>query len=348
MRETGGHRRRRAPVAVLTVVAVAAATLATVAAAVVAVGISRGDPSPTPAADRSVTLGASPSVSSAGPTVDPTPIPSVGSPLATTAVPARPSPSRSTAKAATPARRTAKKGVAVWDFPAVSAGLKAVGASWYYNWGPSNDQMPGPSGVEFVPMIWGAANATDGTLSKVKGEGGVLLGFNEPDMAGQADMTPARALELWPKLQATGMRLGSPAVAWGAADSGRWLDQFMAGAKQRGYRVDFIALHWYGADFSSAAVGHLRSYLQAVYAKYRLPIWLTEFALIRWDSTGTHYPTDAQQVAFINGATDLLQSLSYVERYAWFGLPATADSKTGLYRSSGSLTAAGQAYRAAG
>ncbi len=197
-------------------------------------------------------------------------------------------------------------------------------------------------------MIWGTANVTDATLSKVKGEGHVLLGFNEPDMDGQAKMTPAKALEAWPRLQATGMRLGSPAVAWGAADSGRWLDQFMAGAKQRGYRVDFIALHWYGSDFSAAAVGQLRGYLQQVYAKYKLPIWLTEFALTRWDSAGAHYPTDAQQVAFINGATQMLHGLSYVERYAWFGLPAEAESKTGLYRASGSLTAAGQAYRAAG
>jgi Glycosyl hydrolase catalytic core len=103
------------------------------------------------------------------------------------------------------------------------------------------------------------------------------------------------------------MRLGSPAVAWGAADSGRWLDQFMAGAKQRGCRVDFIALRWYGSDFSAAAVGQLKSYLRQVYAKYRLPIWLTEFALIKWDGAGAHYPADAQQAAFIDGTTQMLR-----------------------------------------
>ena len=46
----------------------------------------------------------------------------------------------------------------------------------------------------------------------------MLLGFNEPDLAEQANMTVEKALELWPRLEATGMRLGSPAVACGAAD----------------------------------------------------------------------------------------------------------------------------------
>lgn len=60
-------------------------------------------------------------------------------------------------------------------------------------------------------------------------------------------------------------------------------------------------------------------------------------ALIKCGGAGEHYPSD-----------QMLQGLSYVEWYAWFGLPATAGSGTGLYRASGSLTPAGQAYRAAG
>ncbi len=45
----------------------------------------------------------------------------------------------------------------------------------------------------------------------------VLLGFNEPDMSSQSNMTVSDALRLWPRLMATGMRLGSPAVAANAA-----------------------------------------------------------------------------------------------------------------------------------
>ena len=116
------------------------------------------------------------------------------------------------------------------------------------------------------------------------------------------------------------MRLGSPAPAFGAADAGSWFDQFMAGAATRGYRVDFIALHWYGSDFSAAATGQLRSYLQATYNRYHKPIWLTEYALINF-SGRPKYPTQTQQAAFVTASCGMLECLSFVERYAWFALP---------------------------
>jgi Glycosyl hydrolase catalytic core len=243
---------------------------------------------------------------------------------------------------------SAKKGVSTWEFSGVSAALQDVGASWYWNWAAGPTAGAGDS-VEFVPMIWGPGAVTADNLDRAQRNGTALLGFNEPDFASQSNLSVERALELWPQLQATGLRLGSPAPAVGGADAGGWLDRFLSGAAQRGYRVDFIALHWYGSDFGPAAVSHLRSYLQAVWDRYHLPIWLTEFALIRFGSGGAVYPSDAEQVAFINGATELLDGLSFVERYAWFALP-TSDGRdgTGLYRDGATPTAAGVAYRSAG
>ncbi|MGI8447455.1 MAG: glycosyl hydrolase [Streptosporangiaceae bacterium] len=37
---------------------------------------------------------------------------------------------------------------------------------------------------------------------------------------------------------------------------------------------------------SATAVSQLKGYLQGIYARYHLPIWLTEFALANWDSGG--------------------------------------------------------------
>lgn len=243
---------------------------------------------------------------------------------------------------------TVKKGVGTWNFSENGVALKEVNAAWYHNWSASPAQ--GVNGVEFVPMIWGANSVTAGNLNRAKASGKVLLGFNEPDFASQANMSVERALDLWPQLQATGLRLGSPAVATGGATPGGWLDGFMSGARQRGYRVDFIALHWYGSDFSAAAVDHLASYLKAVHDRYNLPIWLTEYALIKFGGGGATYPSAAQQVAFVNGSTAMLARLSYVERYAWFALPTPDEggNGTGLYRKGQGLTAAGSAYRAAG
>jgi hypothetical protein len=245
--------------------------------------------------------------------------------------------------------RGEKKGVSTWAFDGVGTALTGSGASWYYTWGPDHQGITGPAGVEFVPMIWGSAAVGNGSLAKAAQQGsGTLLGFNEPDLAAQSNLTPQQALDLWPKLAATGLTLGSPAVAYGGADPGGWLDQFMQGAKSRGLRVDFIALHWYGSDFrTTEAVGQLKQYLEAVHDRYGLPVWLTEFALIKF-SGGTSFPTSDQQVAFVKASTAMLQSLPFVQRYAWFALPATEPGATGLFQPGGAPNAVGSAYAAAG
>jgi RNA polymerase sigma factor (sigma-70 family) len=264
-----------------------------------------------------------------------------------------PAPSRRPAPEAThpaevPAVTGAKKGVGAWAFTGATQALGESGASWYYTWS-ATPGVAGPAGVQFVPMIWGAADVTASTLSEVRQEGRYLLGFNEPDMASQSNMTPAQALSLWPQLMATGMQLGSPAVADDGATPGGWLDQFMSGADARGYRVNFITLHWYGSDFATgAAVSQLQSYLQAVYARYHLPIWLTEFALANFGGSPAT-PSEQQQAAFLTAATAMLQRLPYVQRYAWFGLQATAtDGSMGLFGTGPVATATGRAFESAG
>jgi len=157
-----------------------------------------------------------------------------------------------------------------------------------------------------------------------------------------------QALDLWPKLQATGLRLGSPAVAANAATPGGWLDQFMAGAVSRGYRVDFITVHWYGSDFRPGpATDQLKSYLQAIYNRYHLPIWLTEFALVDFPG-GWRYPGPAEQAAFLTASTAMLAGLPYLQRYAWFALTTWASAPTtGLFSTGAELTAVGRAFQTA-
>jgi putative glycosyl hydrolase len=242
-----------------------------------------------------------------------------------------------------------KKGVGMSAFNGDTEALAEIGASWFYTWSTGAGGIVAPAGVAFVPMIWGSGSVTTANLNTVKTEGGVLLGFNEPDNAGQSNMTPQQALALWPQLVATGMRLGSPAVAANAQAAGGWLDTFMSGAAQQGLRVDFICLHWYGGNFNpTSAVSELQTYLAQTNAKYNLPIWLTEYALTNYGVSPATYPTDAQQVAFAAASVAMLESTSYVERYAWFELPpcnncAAGDNKA-LATDGGGLTAVGVAY----
>ncbi|MGW6447351.1 sigma-70 family RNA polymerase sigma factor [Lentzea sp. NPDC055074] len=264
-------------------------------------------------------------------------------PPSTTTAPAKPVP-----PPAVPVTASVKKGVSTWNFTGVGKALTDVRAGWYYNWAAQPDGIPTPPNVEFVPMIWGTKSTDDATLAKAKANGKVLLGFNEPDFPEQANMTPEQALDLWPKLQATGLRLGSPAVAHSGDKAGGWLDRFMTGAAQRGLRVDFIAVHWYGSDFSDAAVGHLKNYLAAVHARYGKPIWLTEYALIDFSGGTARFPTQAKLAAFARGSSAMMEGLPYVERYAWFALPDEGKPGTGLYKAGGTPNEAGEAYRAAG
>ncbi|WP_338597787.1 glycoside hydrolase family protein [Saccharopolyspora sp. SCSIO 74807] len=223
-----------------------------------------------------------------------------------------------------------KKGVSATDVSGVDEALGDAGTSWFYDWSADEQGIAAPEGTEFVPTIWGADAVNRQELDEAKNSGSTLLSFNEPDMAEQANMSVEQALDLWPQLQETGMRLGAPAVATGADQEGGWLDRFMQGAAERGYRVDFIPLHWYGADFSPAATEQLRSYVQAVQDRYRKPVWLTEYALIDFSGATPRYPSQQQQTEFVRNSTAMLEELPFVERYAWFTL-STETSPTGLY-----------------
>ncbi|MGA9040215.1 MAG: glycosyl hydrolase, partial [Terriglobales bacterium] len=188
-----------------------------------------------------------------------------------------------------------KKGVCVWAFGGVSTALKDSGATWYLTWSTTHDGIVTPRGAQFVPMVRTVADVTPTALAQAEHSGPALLTFNEPDLSTQANMTVGEALSLWPRLMATNLQLGSPAVATGAATAGGWLDRFMKGVERRHYRVNFIAIHWYGGDFQvDAAVTQLRSYLESVHRRYDLPIWLTEYALIDFAVAGPIYPTGAE------------------------------------------------------
>ncbi|MEU3256175.1 glycosyl hydrolase [Streptomyces sp. NPDC006997] len=238
------------------------------------------------------------------------------------------------------------RGVSLNPVEGAAQALVDSGASWYYNWASSTGEVAKPDGVEYVPMIWGPGSVTDAELGAAAREGTNLLGFNEPDHPGQADMSPEQALDLWPRLEATGLRLGAPAVASGADLEGGWLDRFMKGADERGLRVDFVPVHWYGADFGPDAPEHLRRYLQAVHDRYGKPVWLTEYGLIDFSQGTPRYPGAEEQAAFVGSSTRMLERLDFVERYAWFTL-STRTSPTGLYDGT-TANASGQAYRTAG
>ena len=159
---------------------------------------------------------------------------------------------------------TPKKGIAAARFG--PGAVASANASWYYNWRytPNSGTVPaGTAAPEYVPMLSNAAAVTDrniATLTAAKNNGTYkyLLGFNEPDLGSQANMTVAQAISLWPKMMATGLLLGSPAPTGPDA----WFDDFLSQASANKYRVDFICLHYYRPPNSPTAVADLKKQIR--------------------------------------------------------------------------------------
>lgn len=214
-----------------------------------------------------------------------------------------------------------KKGIGTWTNPRSSnRWLDSLNLSWYYNWDivPPSDYK---GNLEFIPMIWGDYDhyTSDATFNFIKSRDfPALLGFNESDQKGQADMSVSRAIELWPKLESTGKRLGSPAMAGTAYQENSWLDQFMDIAGVKGYRVDFICVHIYQKSFD---VNHVLDYCRKTYEKYHRPVWITEWSLANWEATTVDdQATMEEQSRYLIRVIKALDSLEYVERHAWFAM----------------------------
>lgn len=212
---------------------------------------------------------------------------------------------------------------------------ETLDASWHYNW--SNSQSTSPLDWEYVPIqqqaYWPGAptNATEQTQ---------WLGFNEPNnpvedsYSSLANGSVDAAIAWWPNMLKTGLRVGSPAVTDGGKS---WLYEFMDKAIAKNLRVDFIAIHNYQAGNTAAT---LKSWLQDIWDRYHLPIWVTEFNNgANW--TGGADPTYAQNATWFSSILDMMDTTSWIERYSVY---SNVEAVRQMTYADGSLTPAGQVY----
>ncbi len=202
---------------------------------------------------------------------------------------------------------------------------------WLYNW---NRNLPLDLETEYAPMTWGVTGAdSDDDVLGYRQHNKVthVMSFNEPDDCGgqsgqyrdlcQEDV----AIGYHKNLMKTGLRIVSPGGRE-EAPSG-WLQRFYDRATAQDIRIDVIAIHWY--DWGSnptvntnptaeQVFNRFKSYLTNVYNRYKKPIWITEF-------NANPARGNAINLAFMQLALPYLESLNYVERYAWFE-PNTPDN----------------------
>ncbi|CDU22485.1 uncharacterized protein SPSC_01115 [Sporisorium scitamineum] len=198
-------------------------------------------------------------------------------------------------------------------------GLKSTKSTqihWYHHWQDSCVEDLDKLGFDYVPTFWGPSKwdkweSVKAELCKRKTMPKYMLGPNEPDVQGQADLGPQAAAKLWMQelkpFADKGVQVGSPQVCWNM----QWLEQFMAECKKLGCPISFIALHWYGSwrDFDKFI-----RWISSVHDEFHLPIWITEYGITQ-ASGGSQQDIKNFHVK----AVQWMREQGYVKRSAWLG-----------------------------
>jgi len=233
-----------------------------------------------------------------------------------------------------PSTRSSKKGVVVPHWPVVRCSdFEALtGISWWYNyhtfpdiytvkpgWCTCGGERPedpsiclpqDPQAVQFVPMIHGLpghGNRPNETIPPVSSSFSTILGYNEPNQADKADLSPEEAALGWLEMQGRypDKILVSPATA---GINVPWMDEFMQICEELGCRIDYLATHAYPTDNVDTIMKKLEDYSKRYGGR---KIWLTEFA-----RRNTRNETDV--IAMIEELLPRLEWSSHVWRYSWF------------------------------
>ncbi len=187
----------------------------------------------------------------------------------------------------------------------------ALKSDWFYDWGSADVSM---TECEYVVMDWSGGAGID-KMTTMGSNMAIThhLAFNEPDGANQANMTVDKAIEKYEILQASGLRLGAPAVTDGT--KGReWLDEFMTKAIAVGYRIDFIPVHYYKIMTAS----NFRNWLKDFYDQYQVPIWVTEWNYGDIWAENEKNKTEAQVLTNVMAYCEMMDEAEFVERYCIF------------------------------
>jgi hypothetical protein len=255
-----------------------------------------------------------------------------------------------------------KRGVGVFAAPACTD-LANLKAAWYLNWRVSPDPTCGGANADkFVPRIYGANEMPLLAQAIANAQAsGWLIGFSEPNLPWQGNMSPVQGAILWKQIEnaaiPAGIKLVSPSPNQynpGQADpyGYLWLWAMVDAYKSQngGQSPHFDAIGW---NIYKRTPGEIEAYLTARHNEgltrgYDVPIWVLEYGGECWNSASGN--TGNQSIMTMT--TAWLDSIPWIGRYAWFanrivgtepGAPGW-QSCTLINPSLGTLTALGQTY----
>ena len=251
-----------------------------------------------------------------------------------------------------------KRGIGVnSNFSALDFRALAPGVSWYYNWGTTPLAKPSDVMMDFLPMAWNGDAGFQSTLAAYLSAGNRpwrVLALNEPNLAGQAYMTPSNSAVTFEQVKSIcdpyGIPVIGPHMAIGSAanQSITAYDPILASNVTYTFQEPFLDafLYYCGSTppagmgtHSYGGYGEITWILGAMHTDFpSQTVWLTEF-----NANGS--ASDAAVLANLIPAVDFCERTPWVEGYAWFMSRITGDPFNSLLTaSSGVLTSAGQAY----
>jgi hypothetical protein len=188
-------------------------------------------------------------------------------------------------------------------------------ASWAYNWDMYADGVL-PFGVEYCPMLWGPKMYDQwhsAALNALLSGSGCLLGFNEPDNAEQANMSPKQAAvdyQTYITPYANQSRLVTPAVTNGVGEivGLNWLENWFAECNDQ-CKPDAVAIHYYADSDSADFIDYITAAVTLARRNGIERVWITEFQ---------HTGSVDSQVTFLQDVIPWLVNNTAIERYAYF------------------------------
>lgn len=252
--------------------------------------------------------------------------------------------------------KSLKRGVclnhmAAQDFMALSPSV-----SWWYNWNfNETEPLPEKAHMEFLPMAWGdrAEDLAGLKAYLAKHKPSHVLAINEPNLKGQAYITPEQTAQLYKKIKVIAdsrhIPVVGPHMALGSAENASITAMDPLEHKQMTYtfmvpylkaflsfmgetEAPAVAAHTYGSS------GEAKWMVEMMHKEFNRPVWVTEFA--QWNA-----PSPEAEREYLIQTVDYFERTPYVQGYAWFKERVSGNPKLSLLDTEpGKLTPLGETY----
>jgi hypothetical protein len=255
-----------------------------------------------------------------------------------------------------------KRGIAVnSNMSAADFQALAPGVSWFYDWGINNWTVPSGVAMSYIPMVWSAYSGYQSAISNYLAAGNTpwrVFAINEPNLLGQAFMTPSNTAIAFQQVKAICDPYNIPVICPHMATGTPANQSITAYDPIQGSNVTYTTqepfldafLYYCGstrptgmATHSYAGYGDLTYWTGLMNSDFPTQtVWVTEF---NPSGISGGISSSAQVLANLIPSVDYCERTPWIEGYSWFMSRINGDPYDSLLTStSGVLTAAGQAY----